>query len=171
MIGVGSECTNRSVSRIIDSARRPGKPALAAGMSRDRLALPPRLDFVTTVTVQARDINYGGHLGHDAAVSLLHEARRRWLARAGYDEAGLGGAGLIMLELEVHYGAEAFWGDALRVEMAVSGPGAARCEFLYRVSRDGTEVLRARTLMGFFDYAARRVTRRPADFLGRLTQC
>lgn len=142
---------------------------MPAGMSRAGLTLPPRFDFATTLTVQARDINYGGHLGHDAAVGLLHEARRRWLARAGYDEAGRGGAGLIMLELEVHYGAEAFWGDALRVEMAASGPGAARCEFLYRASRDGTEVLRARTLMGFFDYAARRLTRRPADFLVRLT--
>lgn len=138
-------------------------------MSRHALTLPQRFNFTTDITVQARDINYGGHLGHDAAVSLLHEARRRWLAAAGYDEAGHGGAGLIMLELDVRYGAEAFWAETLRVEMAVSGPGAARCEFLYRVVRGGTEVLRARTLMGFFDYAARRLTRRPADFLTRLT--
>lgn len=138
-------------------------------MSRHALLLPERFDFATDLTVQARDINYGGHLGHDAAVSLLHEARRRWLAAAGYDEAGHGGAGLIMLELDVRYGAEAFWGERLHVDMAVSGPGAARCEFLYRVNRGGTEVLRARTLMGFFDYAARRLVRRPADFLTRLT--
>lgn len=138
-------------------------------MSRHALTLAARFDFATDITVQARDINYGGHLGHDAAVSLLHEARRRWLAAAGYDEAGHGGAGLIMLELDVRYGAEAFWGECLHVDMAVSGPGAARCEFLYRVDRGGTEVLRARTLMGFFDYAARRLMRRPADFLNRLT--
>ncbi len=138
-------------------------------MSRHALLLPERFDFATDLTVQARDINYGGHLGHDAAVSLLHEARRRWLAAAGYDEAGHGGAGLIMLELDVRYGAEAFWGERLRVDMAVTGPGAARCEFLYRVARDETEVLRARTLMGFFDYAGRRLVRRPADFLTRLT--
>ncbi len=138
-------------------------------MSRGNLGLPPRFDFGTELTVQARDINYGGHLGHDAAVSLLHEARRRWLAAAGYDEAGSGGAGLIMLELEVHYAAEAFWADRLRVDMSASGIGAARCQFRYRISRAGQEVLRARTLMGFFDYAARRVVRRPADFLTRLT--
>lgn len=137
-------------------------------MSRVGLSLPSQFDFGTELAVLARDINYGGHLGHDAAVSLLHEARRRWLAAAGYDEAGVGGAGLIMLELEVHYGAEAFWGDRLRVDMAVAGPGAARCEFRYRVGRAGREVLRARTLMGFFDYAARRPVRRPADFLPRL---
>ena len=137
-------------------------------MTRHGLNLPPRYEFRTELTVQARDINYGGHLGHDAAVSLLHEARRRWLAAAGYDEAGGGGAGQILLELEVHYGAEAFWADRLQVHMAVSGPGAARCEFRYRVERAGREVLRARTLMGFFDYAARRPVRRPADFLTRL---
>ena len=117
-------------------------------MSARPLALPERLPFVCTLTVQARDINYGGHLGHDAAVSLLHEARRRWLAAAGFDEADSAGAGLIMLELEVHYAAEAFWGDRLRAELALVPLGAARCEFRYRVGRDGHEVLRARTLMG-----------------------
>lgn len=138
-------------------------------MSRHARERPTGFDFATDITVQARDINYGGHLGHDAAISLLHEARRRWLAAAGYDEAGRDGAGLIMIELEVRYGAEAFWGDRLRVAMAVTGPGPARCEFRYRVTREDVEVLRARTLMGFFDYSARRLTRRPADFLTRLT--
>ncbi|MFZ5491124.1 MAG: acyl-CoA thioesterase [Pseudomonadota bacterium] len=138
-------------------------------MSRHARELSAGFDFATDITVQARDINYGGHLGHDAAVSLLHEARRRWLAAAGYDEAGRDGAGLIMVELEVRYAAEAFWGDRLRIEMAVTGPGPARCEFRYRVTRGEHEVLRARTLMGFFDYSARRLTRRPADFLTRLT--
>jgi len=37
------------------------------------------------------------------------------------------------------------------------------------VTRGGTELLRARTLLGFFDYAGRRLVRRPADFLARLT--
>lgn len=138
-------------------------------MSGRGLALPARFDFRTTLVVQARDINYGNHLGHDAAVSLLHEARRRWLAAGGYDEAGGAGAGLIMLELEVHYAAQAFWADRLEVAMAIAGLGAARCELRYRVQRAGQEVLRARTLMGFYDYAARRPVRRPADFLARLT--
>ncbi|WP_435960758.1 acyl-CoA thioesterase [Immundisolibacter sp.] len=137
-------------------------------VSRAGLGLPRQFDWGTELPVQARDINYGGHLGHDAAVSLLHEARRRWLARAGYDEADAGGAGLIMLELEVHYTAEAFWADRLRVAMAVTGLGAVRCEFRYRVSRAGQEVLIARTRMGFFDYKARRLARRPSDFLQRL---
>ncbi|MBC7161304.1 MAG: acyl-CoA thioesterase [Immundisolibacter sp.] len=138
-------------------------------MSGGGLSLPLRFHFRTDLTVQARDINYGNHLGHDAAVSLLHEARRRWLAAAGYDEAGRDGAGLIMLELEVHYAAQAFWADRLSVDLAIAGLGAARCEFRYRVDRAGQEVLRARTLMGFYDYAARRPVRRPADFLARLT--
>lgn len=155
---------------IIGSTFIGGKRCrLGVAVRHEALEPPARFDFATDITVQARDINYGGHLGHDAAVSLLHEARRRWLAAAGYDEAGRHGAGLIMIELEVRYAAEAFWGDRLRVEMAVTGPGPARCEFRYRVTRDDADVLRARTLMGFFDYATRRVARRPADFLPRLT--
>lgn len=138
-------------------------------MSTRQLELPAHRPFVCTLPVQARDINYGGHLGHDAAVGLLHEARRRWLAAVGFDETACAGAGLIMLELEVHYMAEAFWGERLRAELALAPVGAARCEFRYRLGRDGREVLRARTLMGFFDYRARRVVRRPAVFMDRMT--
>jgi acyl-CoA thioesterase FadM len=151
-------------SRAVGSKRR----RLDRHMNARQLKLPAQLPFVCTLPVQARDINYGGHLGHDAAVSLLHEARRRWLAAAGFDEADSAGAGLIMLELEVHYAAEAFWGDRLRAELALVPVGAARCEFRYRLARDGREVLRARTLMGFFDYRARRVVRRPAVFMDRM---
>lgn len=137
-------------ARIIASRAIGSKPRrLDPHMNARQLKLPAQLPFACTLPVQARDINYGGHLGHDAAVSLLHEARRRWLAAAGFDEADSAGAGLIMLELEVHYAAEAFWGDRLRAELALEPVGAARCEFRYRLARDGREVLRARTLMGF----------------------
>jgi len=159
----------RRCARIIVSDGIDGKLArLDRRMSRAGLSLPSQFDFVTDLIVQARDINYGGHLGHDAAVSLLHEARRRFLAAGGLTEAVVDGPGLIMLELEVRYVAEAFWGDRICMELAVTGVGAARCEFRYRVGRAGQELLRARTLMGFFDYKTRRIARRPADFLQRL---
>ncbi len=42
--------------------------------------------FSATLEVRISDINYGNHLGHDSLVSLLHEARVRFLRHLGYTE-------------------------------------------------------------------------------------
>jgi hypothetical protein len=44
------------------------------------------------------DINYGGHLGNDAVLSLVHEARVRFLKQQGYTENNIEGAGIIMAD-------------------------------------------------------------------------
>ena len=31
--------------------------------------------FITTIHVRIGDINYGGHVGNDAILSIIHEAR------------------------------------------------------------------------------------------------
>ncbi len=44
-------------------------------MPRVELELPERFQFVTEIPLRITDINYGGHLGNDALLSLLHEAQ------------------------------------------------------------------------------------------------
>lgn len=125
-------------------------------------ALPVRLPFVTELEVRAADVNAGGHLGHDRAVGLLHEARLRLLASCGVEEAGGAGPGLILLALTVAYHAEAFWGERLRAELGVLSLGRSRLALGYRLARAGQPVLTARTEMAFFDYRGRRPARAPA---------
>lgn len=131
--------------------------------------LPARLAFHTVLSVQAADVNAGGHLGHDRAVSLLHEARARLLHACGMNEAGGPAApGVILLQLEVGYHAEAFWGDMLDARLGVLELAPARLTLGYRLDRAGTTVVTARSNLAFFDYTRRRPCRAPDTFIAAL---
>ena len=50
-------------------------------MARVKLEIPELLPFATELEVRVGDVNYGGHLGNDALLGLLHEARIRFLGK------------------------------------------------------------------------------------------
>jgi len=135
-------------------------------MARVKLDLPEKLPFHTDLEVRIGDVNYGQHLGHDAVLTLLHEARLRFLKAHGFSERDAGGAAVIMLDAVTVYSAQAFHGDVLRAEVGAGDFGACRCDFYYRLVRvsDGMEIARAKTGLAFFDYATGRITLMPATF-------
>lgn len=135
-------------------------------MGRLRLDLPAEFLFSTDLTVRITDINYGGHLGNDALLALLQEARMQFLARYGFSEQDVGGAGMIMTDSLVVYMAEAFHGDRLTIGIALGELQTAGCDLFYRVVQkdSGKEVARAKTGMAFFDYGKRRVVAAPEKF-------
>ncbi|HYD42359.1 MAG TPA: thioesterase family protein [Anaeromyxobacter sp.] len=120
------------------------------------------------MTVRVDDINLGGHLAHDAVLSLAHEARMRWLRSLGFaSELDVAGSGLIMTEAAVLYRAEGTYGMDLRIEVAPAQVRPATFHLVYRLSDEatGVEIARATTRMVFFDYEARCPTRAPDAFL------
>ena len=135
-------------------------------MTRVMLELPEQLQFSTDIAVRISDINYGGHLGHDAIVSLMHEARVRFLRDHDFSESAFDGVGLIMTDLVVQYKAEAFYGDILKIEVDVQAFSKYGCDFVYRVvnREKGTEVARAKTGIVFFDYKKKRIVGIPQSF-------
>lgn len=135
-------------------------------MARVKLEMPEQFPFATEIPVRIGDINYGGHLGNDAVLAIAHEARLRFLHSLGHTEQDVAGAGLIMLDAVVVYRSEAFYGDVLRVEVALADPQATGCDILYRMSNGETrkEVARVKTGMAFFDYARHKVVPMPATF-------
>ncbi len=62
-------------------------------MARVKLDLPDAFEFTTEIQVRIGDINYGGHLGNDTVLSLIHEARVRFLQKYNFREANIGGIG------------------------------------------------------------------------------
>ena len=48
-------------------------------MERIKLNLPEQFLFSTNIAVRITDINYGGHVGNDSFLSLIHEARQQFL--------------------------------------------------------------------------------------------
>lgn len=135
-------------------------------MPRIRVELPEHFFFATDLTVTIGDINYGGHLGNDSVLSLLQEARVRFLKQFGYSERDIDGLGIIMVDAAIQYKSEAFHGDVLTIALAVDDLHEHGCDFLYCITRkdSGKEIARAKTGIVFFDYARRKIAQVPPKF-------
>jgi acyl-CoA thioesterase FadM len=131
-----------------------------------RLQLTPRsaYPFHIRLAVRITDINYGGHLGNDRYLALLHEARVACLASHGWREMDCAGAGLIMTDAAVQFRGECFAGDQLTIEVAWGEAARTGFRFFYRITRHGDRALIAvaETGMACFDYRERRVVALPA---------
>ncbi|MFC7369510.1 MULTISPECIES: acyl-CoA thioesterase [Vreelandella] len=104
------------------------------------------LDFPTTaiihrhsLTVRVTDMNYGRHLGHDALISLLHEARVHAFAALGLPEWDMKGYPSIVADLAVQYQHEARWPDALTIETAVPEPEGKALTIYQRICNAETD--------------------------------
>ncbi|MFC4157875.1 acyl-CoA thioesterase [Chitinimonas lacunae] len=136
-------------------------------MARVKLDLPQSFAFSTPIEIGIGLINYGGHLGNDSALTLVHEARLRFLASFGFNELDIEGRGLIQADAVLVYKAQVHWGDVLIAEVTVDDFNKYGCDFYYRFrQRDtGRDVLHAKTGLVFFDYAARRTVSVPPSFI------
>ncbi len=140
-------------------------------MARIKLDLPDKLPFSIEIPIRISDINYGGHLGHDAILPLTHEARIGFLASMGYNEGNIEGLTYIMSDAVIVYKSQAFHGQTLTIEVGVGDFGRKSCDFVYRITnRDtGIEVARAKTGMVFFDYKEGKSVEVPPRFRARFS--
>lgn len=142
-------------------------------MARIKIELPTNSLFKLTLPVRITDINYGNHLGNDALVGLLHEARVQWLRALGYSELNIEGKSIIMSDLAVQYKNEAFYGQLLEVEIFSGEISSAGFELFYELrimeNQEAKAIARAKTGLVFFDYAERKITTMPEVFKKILT--
>ena len=139
-------------------------------MPRVKVALPDTFAFATEIPVRITDLNYGGHLGNDALLGLLHEARVQFLRQLGVGEyEAATKTGFIMVDVAVEYKAEAFHGDVLRVQMAGTDPNKYGFDVVYHVhNQAGKEVARAKTGLLCFDYNTRKLRPLPAELAAQV---
>jgi YbgC/YbaW family acyl-CoA thioester hydrolase len=140
-------------------------------MSRVKIKFPDEKPlFTTTIPVRIGDINYGGHLGNDAVLSLIHEARMQMLHNWGYDELNAGGNALIMADVMIAYKGEAFYGDTLNISIYVSEISPKSFDLLYHITTiAGKEIAHAKTGMVCFDYNIRKIVLLADALKNRLT--
>jgi len=136
-------------------------------MARVKLILPKHSKFSTQVDVRISDINYGGHLGNDSILSLIHEARVRLLKDKGFSENDIDGVGIIMVDTIIVYSSEGFYEDKLRIDVSVDEITLSGCDIYYRFTNieKEKEIAKAKTGIRFFDYTDKKVTRTPQIFL------
>ena len=135
-------------------------------MSRIKIALPGKFIYKTEIPIRITDINYGGHLGNDSLLSIVHEARLQFLNHLGYSESNVEGVGIIMIDAGVQYKSEAFYGDELLVEIAVTDFTGIGCDFVYRVTNKNSnkEIAIVKTGIVFFNYEKRKTVPVPEEF-------
>jgi acyl-CoA thioesterase FadM len=133
-------------------------------MARVKIVLPQKPVYTTEIPVRITDVNYGGHLGNDSLLSLLHEARVKFLAHFGFRETDIGGAGIIMTDALLVYKAEVFYGDILSIEIGVTDLHPHGADITYRVCVGAREAARAKTGFVFYDYANRKIMKTPDAF-------
>jgi len=135
-------------------------------MARIKLDMPENYIFSTEMPVRISDINYGGHLGNDAVLSMIHEARVRFLNHYHYTELNVEGLGIIMTDSAIVYKAEGFHGDEVRIDIALDDFNKYGCDIYYLLTNKKTaeEIAHAKTGIVFFDYDQRKVVTVPEAF-------
>lgn len=139
-------------------------------MARVKIHLPETFSFFTQIPVRISDINYGGHVGNDSILSLIHEARLHFLKSFGYTELEFDGVGLIMADAAIEFKGEAFYGDLLKAYVAVEEISRIGFELYYKLVKgeEETVVAVAKTGMICFDYSKRKVSTIPNEALQKL---
>ncbi len=135
-------------------------------VARVRLEIPEKFPFTTEIPIRISDINYGGHLGNDAVLSIVHEARVRFFRYHGFTELNVGGAAIMMTDAVIVYRSEGFYGDVLTVDVGVSDMQSAGCDLVYRLRNreTGKEVARVKTGIVFIDPREKKIVPMPSAF-------
>lgn len=142
-------------------------------MARIKIEMPSSFSFSTTISVRITDINYGGHMGNDSILSLIHEARMQFLRSIGYSELEFGGAALIMADVAIEFKKELFYGEIVKVSVTAGDLSKLGFDLYYKLEKetDGVwqTVAAAKTGMVCFDYEMKKVVALPAEAKSKLT--
>jgi acyl-CoA thioester hydrolase len=141
-------------------------------MPKTKLLLPDHFAFSVEVPVRITDLNYGGHVGNDSILSLIHEIRVQFLRHHGYGELDLAGVGLIMADVTIEFKSELFYGDELRASVAAAEFSRVGFELYYRLEKKSGEkrvpVAFARTGMICYDYTQKKIVSVPKEVCTKL---
>jgi len=136
-------------------------------MGRLKLALPDfEAIYKTEIPLTVNFINYGGHMGNDAVLTLCHEARLRFLESIGQDELNLFGQAIIQGDSLIIYKTEGHRGNNILIEIFVDDISAYGFDFVYKLTNLETsqELARAKTGMVFYNYDIKKVEKTSTKF-------
>lgn len=138
-------------------------------MARIQIEFPQSFAFTTNIPIRITDLNYGGHVGNDTILSLIHEARVQFLQSLGYSEKNLGGTGVIMSDVVINFKSELFYGDVISASVAVTNVSRASFDIVYRLQKEGALVAEAKTGMVCYDYEKKKVSMVPEEVKAKFT--
>lgn len=142
-------------------------------MNRIKINLPENFNFSTTITIRVTDLNYGGHVGNDSFLSLIHEARQQFLLSHGYKELEIAGIGLIMADVMIEFKKELNYGDIVKISVAATDFDKLGFDLYYKLEViNGEEIIlagKAKTGMLCFDYGEKKKVSVPEEVVKKLS--
>lgn len=141
-------------------------------MPRLQLDFPAEVRFTCELSVRASDLNYGNHVGNDSILTIMQEGRIQFYRSLGYQNElhFEGQVGHLVADSAIVYKSEAFLGDVLSIDIAISDFNKYGFDMYYRLrnKETGKDVAVGKTGMVFFDYEKRKVASIPAGFLEKV---
>ncbi|MGO4157707.1 thioesterase family protein [Cupriavidus sp. YAF13] len=139
-------------------------------MARLNLEFPEdQFCYSTHLTVRVTDINSANHLGNDSMISMISEARARFLFDLRTEDepdAQTDQVGIIVTDLATTYRTEAHARDQLLFEVGVMDFNRYGGDITFRITRPADLALVAMAKSGFvfFSYERKQVVPMPEAF-------
>ena len=139
-------------------------------MPRIQFQPADRYPFSTELAIYTAHINEGSHLDNVQLLTLVSEARVRFLHWLGYSQLDVEGRMFFVGDQAVQYRGEGFHGETLRIEIAPSDLADKGLDLVYRVSERASGRLIALGKIGLVcvDPASRKVCAVPPAFRHKL---
>jgi YbgC/YbaW family acyl-CoA thioester hydrolase len=138
-------------------------------MARIKIELPEQLRFSTKIPIRITDLNYGGHVGNDTVLTLIHEARVQFLKSHRYEELNVESVSLIMSDVAIEFKAELFYGDVVTALVTAANFSRVGFDLFYKLMRGESIVALAKTGMICYNYDTKKVVRLPDQAKENLT--
>ena len=130
-------------------------------MGRIKIEFPETFLFSTKISVRITDVNYGGHVGNDAILSIIHEGRTQFLKQFDFTEMDCGGVSLIMSDVAIEFKRELFYGETVHMSIATGYVSRVAFDMFYKLEKSSGEkivvVALAKSGMVCFNYQLKKV--------------
>lgn len=139
-------------------------------MARIKIELPEPFYFSCIIPIRITDINYGGHVGNDTVLSVIHEARMQFFKHLGYTEMNFAGTGMLMADVAIEFKKELFYGDAVIVDVKAGDISKVGFDLFYKLGVirqiPGDKLMlvaTAKTGMICYDYEKKKIVSVPEE--------
>jgi len=131
-------------------------------MARIKIDMPVNELAEILIRVRIGDINYGNHVGNDAFVSIIHEARLQWLQQNSFTETDVAGTSLIMSDLTIEFKNESYYGEEIAIKIYCGEISRVSFDLYYQLTTERNQqivlIARAKTGMVCFNYQIKKVS-------------
>lgn len=142
-------------------------------MQRIKIQLPNRFSFSTKIQIRITDLNYGGHVGNDSFLSLIHEARQQYLKHYGFSELVFENTSLIMADVGLEFKHELNYGDVVTIHVQAADFDKLGFDIYYLLEIEHPEknivAGKAKTGMLCFDYTNKKKVMVPQIAIDKLS--